>query len=105
MAITTTSPVVVNSSTIVGSGTRSFLNISAATAVKSSQGRICTVNVTTAGSGVGSINDHATTSGLAASNLVAHIPTAVGSYEFDFPCATGIIVTPPTGGVVSVSFC
>jgi hypothetical protein len=105
MAITGTLPVVVNNTTIVGGGTQSFLNISAATAVKSSKGRIVRVNVTTAGTAAGNIYDRATTTGVAPANLVAAIPNTVGSYEIDFPCANGIVVAPGTGQVVSVSFC
>jgi hypothetical protein len=105
MAITGTLPVVVNSTAITGGGILSFLDISAATAVKSMQGRIVRVNVTTAGSAAGAIYDNPTTAGVGAANLVAEIPNVVGSYLIDFPCATGIVIVPPTAGVVSVSFC
>ena len=105
MAITQTSPIVVNNTTITGGGVLSFLNVSAATAVKSTQGRIVRVNVTTAGSAPGNIYDRATTTGIGAANLIATIPNTVGSYLIDFPCANGIIVAPGTAQVVSVSYC
>ena len=103
MAITS-NPAVINGAAITAQGINSFLNISAATAVKSTKGRIVKVNVTTAGSTNGAIYDHATTSGTGAANLVASIPDVVVSYTIDFPCATGIVVVPGTGMVVSVSF-
>jgi hypothetical protein len=103
MAITS-NPAVINGAAITAQGINSFLNISAATAVKSTKGRIVKVNVTTAGSAPGSVYDRATTSGTGAANLVASIPNTVGSYTIDFPCANGIVVTPGTGQVVSVSF-
>jgi len=103
MAITS-NPAVVNGAAITAQGINSFLNISATTAVKSTKGRIVKVNVTTAGSTNGAIYDHATTSGTGAANLVAVIPDVIGSYTIDFPCATGIVVVPGTGMVVSVSF-
>jgi hypothetical protein len=103
MAITS-NPAVINGAAITAQGINTFLNISAATAIKSSKGRIVNVNVTTAGSGNGAIYDHATTSGTGATNLVAVIPDTIGSYLIDFPCANGIVITPGTGMVVSVSF-
>lgn len=103
MAITS-NPAVINGAAITAQGINTFLNISAATAIKSSRGRIVKVNVTTAGSTNGAVYDHATTTGTGAANLVAVIPDVVGSYLIDFPCATGIVITPGTGMVVSVSF-
>jgi hypothetical protein len=103
MAITS-NPAVINGAAITAQGINTFLNISAATAIKSSRGRIVKVNVNTAGSTAGSVYDRATTSGTGAANLVAAIPNTVGTYTIDFPCANGIVVTPGTGMVVSVSF-
>jgi len=103
MAITS-NPTIQNGAVSTGNGTHSFLNITATTAIKSTSGRICVVNVIVAGSANGGIYDHATTSGTGVSNAVAVIPEAIGTYVFDFPCATGIVVTPPTGGTISVSY-
>lgn len=100
----TNQPVVINGATIVGLGTQNSLNITAATVVKASKGRICKVNVLTAGSTVGTVNDVSTTGGAAAGNLVFNIPDTVGIYDLNFPCSTGIVVVPGTGQVVSVSF-
>lgn len=103
MAITS-NPQIQNGAVSVGNGTRSFLNIAANTVVKSIAGRVCTVNVTVAGSAAGAVYDKASTTGLGITNLVALIPEAVGTYKIDFPCATGIVIQPPTGGKVTVSF-
>lgn len=103
MAITT-NPQIQNGAVSVGNGTRSFLNISATTAVKSTAGRICTVNVLNDGSAPGAVYDHATTSGVGLANAVAVVPETAGTYVFDFPCATGIVVLPPTGSTITVSF-
>jgi len=81
----------------------SSLNITAATVVKATAGRIVTVVVTTAGA-AGAVYDHATTSGTGAASLIAVIPATVGVYELDFPCANGIVVAPGAAQVVSVSF-
>lgn len=85
-------------------GNQSNLNITAATVVKASPGTVWTVVVTTAGTTAGSVNDAATTGTAAAANLVFSIPNTVGAYELTFPCFTGIVVTPGTGQVLSVSF-
>ena len=53
--------------------------------------------VQVAGSGVGSINDCATTAAIATANQVAVIPETVGPVELDFPCLAGICVALGTG--------
>lgn len=103
MAITS-NPAIINGALITGQGIHSVLNVSAATVVKAMRGRIVKVNVNTAGSTVGLIYDHTTTSGVGAANLVGTIPDVVGTYTFDFPCGVGIVVVPGTGQVVSVSY-
>ena len=89
---------------ISNGGGASALNLSANTVVKNGAGRICRVNVTTAGSAAGAIYDTNVIANAAAANLVATIPNTVGSYTFDFPVATGIVYTPGSGQVVSVSY-
>ena len=104
MAITS-NPINQNGALITGQGTKSFLNVTTKTLVKATPGRIAKINVLVAGgTNTGAIYDHATTTGTAAANLVAVIPDAVGSYTFDFPCATGIVVDPGTGNTVSISY-
>lgn len=85
-------------------GNASKLNISAATVVKATPCTLFRVNVTTAGSTAGTVYDAATTGGNTAANLIAELPNTVGTYEFEWPCATGILVDPGTGQVVSVAF-
>lgn len=92
------------------SGAKSWLNISAATVLDGTTAssyvsrRISRVNVLTAGTTLGSINDCLSIAGASASNLVASIPNVVGPLLLDFPCFLGIVVTPGTGQVVSVSY-
>lgn len=84
--------------------TSSKLDISTQTVIKASPGKLFTVSVTTAGTTAGTVNDSATISGVAASNLVGSFE-AVGNYPFnDWPFANGIVITPGTGQVLSVSF-
>jgi hypothetical protein len=85
-------------------GTSSSLNISAATVVKASAGRLTRINVITAGSAAGTANDTTTTGGAAAANEIFSIPNTVGSYYLDWPCASGIVIVPGTSQVVSVSY-
>lgn len=103
MAITA-SPVTQLGAVSTINGTKSFLNIAANTVVKAVAGRVCTVNVVVAGSAAGGVYDHASTSSLSATNLVALIPETVGTYKIDFPCATGIAIQPPTGGKITISY-
>ena len=103
MAITS-NPAVQNGAVSTGTGTHSFLNITATTAIKSTSGRVVAVNVIVAGSAAGAVFDHPTTSGIDNSNCVAVVPEAIGTYFFNFPCSTGITVVPPTGATISVSF-
>lgn len=84
-------------------GTKSSLNITAATVVKATPGRLVRISVTTAGA-AGSVNDCATTGAAAAANLIGVIPATVGVLTFEWPCATGIVITPGAAQVVSVSY-
>jgi hypothetical protein len=104
MAIVT-NPTVQNGALLTAQGQKTFLNVTTKTLVKAVAGRIAKVNVTVAGgTNTGSVWDSATTSGTAASNLVAVIPDTVGSYIIDFPCSNGIVVDPGTGNTVSISY-
>jgi len=85
-------------------GSRSVLNITAATVVKATPGTLYRVSVTTAGSAAGSAYDAATTGGNVAANLIADIPNTVGAVELVWPCANGILIVPGTAQVLSVSF-
>ena len=90
-------------------GQQSALNLAAgANLVKATAGRIFSLNVNTAGTaGTLAVYDSATTAGAAAANLVweGSATTAQGTViVLNFPCANGIVVTAPTGGVVAVSY-
>jgi hypothetical protein len=84
------------------SGTRNVLDISSTTLVFPRPGRIATVVVTTAGTTAGSIYDSNTTA--ITTGKVFVIPTTVGITVLNFPVATGIVVVPGTGQVVSISY-
>lgn len=87
-------------------GLTTTLNITAATVIKSSAGRVYTVNVMgTAGSAVGAIYDSTSTTGNTIADQLAVIPEALGPYSFNaMPTANGIVVVPPTGSTISVSW-
>lgn len=85
-------------------GRNSALNISTATVVKASSGRLVRIDVITAGSTAGTANDTTTTGGAAASNEIFAIPNTIGSYYLDWPVANGIVIIPGTAQVVSVSY-
>lgn len=89
---------------VVGSGTGSALNLTAATVVKSTAGRCVRITVVVAGSAAGTANDVATTGAVAAANEFFSIPNTVGTYFLDWPCAAGITIAPGTGQTVAVSY-
>lgn len=83
---------------------KSELNLDAESVVKSSPGTVLRVNVITAGSDPGSVNDSKTEGEADASNLIFAIPNEVGSYDVNFPALVGILVVPGTGQVVALSY-
>lgn len=74
----------------------------AAFAVKASAGRLVAVNVISA-SGVGAIYDSATVGSGVAAVQIASIPATVGTYVFDWPAASGIVIDP-SSSVISVKY-
>jgi hypothetical protein len=88
----------------VGKGLHTAKNLTAATVVKATAGRICRVSVIVAGSTNGTVNDVATTGGAATANEVAVIPDTIGVYDIDMPCTTGIVFVPGTGMTAVVSY-
>lgn len=89
---------------ITPGGLSTSLNITAATVVKAKPGRICKVSVIVAGSGTGTVNDLATTSGASAANQLYVVPQTQGIYELNLPCVNGILVVPGTGQTLAVSY-
>lgn len=88
-------------------GKGSVLNITTTTVVKATGGVVRFVAVNTAGTGgAGGVYDANTTAGAVAANLAFAIPEAAttGPQEWKWLCKNGIVVVPPTGGVVSITF-
>jgi hypothetical protein len=87
-------------------GANNVLNISVATVVKATEGVLTSLSVVTAGSAAGGVYDAATTGGATAANQIGAIAQTVTAQPlvFNWRCLTGILVVPPTGGVVAVSF-
>lgn len=85
-------------------GTASSLFITKPTIVKPTPGMICRLNVLAAGSGTGTVNDCTATAAAVTANEIAQIPQTVGPIALEFPCLSGIVVTPGTGQQLSVSY-
>jgi hypothetical protein len=83
-------------------GARIQQNITAATVVSSSAGRVAMVSVTTAGSSHGMIYDSADASNL--TRPIYHIDKVEEVIFANLPVVYGILVVPGTGQAVSVSY-
>lgn len=83
-------------------GVRNKLDISAATLVYTGVGRVCTVVVTAAGTTTGTIYD--SNNAAATTGKIFIIPNTVGVTVVNFPVTAGIVVTPGSGQVVSISY-
>ena len=87
------------------SGTSNKYNITAATVVKATPGRLIRVSVVVAGSAAGTANDCITTGAAAVGNQICSIPaTAADVIILEWPCTTGIVIVPGTGQTLAVSF-
>lgn len=85
-------------------GRLSTLNITAATVVKATPGRVFKVSVIVAGSTAGTINDCATVAAAAATNQIGTAPNTVGTTDFNWPMGTGIVVVPGTGQTLALTW-
>lgn len=90
-------------------GSQSALNVSAPTVVKATPGTLVRITVLTAATaGTFGAYDAATTGSAATANAIVQYASgypAVGSVIYlQWPCNTGIVVNPGTGGAVSVAF-
>jgi len=83
-------------------GMQTRLDITAATLVKSGEGRVAYISVTVAGTTVGHAYDSTSTG--ATSSTICVIPNTIGVFQVNMPFTTGLIVTPGTGQTVSVSY-
>lgn len=91
----------------VPGGTATTLDITAATVIKSSPGRVFTISVIVAGTGVGAVYDSVSTSGNTAANQIGVIPDTAGGGIYNFnaiPTTNGIVVAPGTGQTIAVSW-
>lgn len=77
-------------------------NISAATVVKTSPGRVVTISVITPGSTTGRIYDGTAVS--ATTKPLAVIQSTVGIFPVNLVASAGIVVVPGTGQVVTVGY-
>jgi hypothetical protein len=77
-------------------------NLTAATVVSDTAGRVAVVTVTTAGSAVGTIYDAAATG--VTSRPIYTIPNTVGVVFVNLPVVYGVVVVPGTGQAVTVSY-
>lgn len=85
-------------------GNRAYLDVTAATVIKASPGICVSVSVVVAGSAAGTVNDVATTGGVAVTNQFGTIPATVGTYTFNWPCGTGIVLVPGTSQTLAISY-
>lgn len=85
-------------------GNATALDISAATVIKAAPGVAVMAQVITAGTTAGTVNDTTATKSAAVTNQVAALPNVVGAVPINMPCATGIVVVPGSGQVISLSF-
>lgn len=87
-----------------GGNTRT-LDITAATVIKTTAGRVYTVAVLVAGTTTGSVYDSNSLSGNTVANQVGTIPDVVGQVPFyGFPVSNGIVIVPGTGQTLAVSW-
>jgi hypothetical protein len=88
-------------------GTTTNLEISAATLVKNKAGWIAKISVIVAGSTDGVVYDATSTATAGVGNRLFIIPTATTAgtiLNVSMPTSNGIVVTPGTGMIVSVSY-
>ncbi len=87
-------------------GTRTALNVNQPTVVKAGPGLVASLNVVTAGTGVGFIYDSASTANCTTANVVSPIPDTAGGgpVQLAIPVQTGITVQPGAGQMLTVVY-
>jgi hypothetical protein len=80
-------------------GSKTSLNINQPTVVKAGAGMLSRISVITAGTGVGTIYDSASTANCTTANAVAPIPDTAGgtTSQLGIPVFSGITVQPGPG--------
>jgi hypothetical protein len=83
-------------------GHNNTTDMTAATLVSNTNGRVCQCVVTVTSSTTGAIYDSLNAS--SSSRKIFTIPATVGSYTVNMPVAYGIVVSPGSGQTVSISW-
>ena len=83
---------------------RTTLNVISPIVVFAGAGWVTAVNVVTAGSAAGTINDAATTGAAAVGNQVATAPNTVGRYPIEMPVTNGLVIIPGAAQVLAISW-
>jgi len=83
-------------------GVANAAGLTTATVVKSSAGRVCSINVIVAGAAVGYVYD--ATSASSTSNPLFTIPMTAGVFVVNIATSYGIVVAPGSGQTVTVSY-
>jgi hypothetical protein len=83
-------------------GLQNNANITSATVVKSSSGRLAMISVIAGGSSNGTIYD--ATSTASTSTPIFTIPDTPGVFFANLPVTNGIVVVPGSGQVVTISY-
>jgi hypothetical protein len=85
-------------------GATGVYDITSATTIKASPGRLIKISVVVAGSAAGTANDCAATGSVATGNEICPIPASVGIITLDWQCASGITITPGTGQTLAALY-
>lgn len=83
-------------------GALTVTNLTTATVVRKGAGRMCTISIITAGSASGTIYDANSTAITTAP--IFTIPMTAAVIVINLPVTNGIVVSPGTGQVVTVSY-
>ena len=83
-------------------GSKSLAKINATTLVSSKPGRVVNISLTTAGSTAGTIYD--ANAATDTSRPIYSIPTTPGLQVVNLPVSYGIVITPGTSQVITVSY-
>jgi hypothetical protein len=89
---------------LVQEGITNTYNVTSATVIKPSLGRVYHISIVVAGSAAGTLNDAATTGSAAASNEIMALPNTVEVIDVNWPTTTGIVVVPGTGQTIAISW-
>ena len=82
--------------------TAAVVNLTAATALRTSAVKVVRFSVVVAGTAGGLFDAPATGTGTAGKQI-AVVPATVGVYELNWPCSSGLVVVPGTSQTIAVS--